>query len=280
MVSFFFKKANKMLDDISDIRAYYDEGTEGELARLERNQLEHDITWRYLEKYLPSKGNILEIGCGPGTITIGLLKRGYKVSAVDFSPKMIEMCMKRVSAESPGQNILYYVKDARDLGEIKKEAFDAVLLMGPLYHLVYKEDRELALSEAFSRLKSGGIIFSTFISRFGIWGNLIKKIPEIIEKQKAIRSAIEHGKDSDEEQVGGFRPYFATVSEIAPLHEEIGFETLVVAASEPCISADGESYNKLEWNRRKLWLDLLYELSTEKSIIAASQHLIYIGRKP
>jgi S-adenosylmethionine-dependent methyltransferase len=269
-----------MVDDVSDIKAYYDKGTEGELVRLERHQLEHDITWRYLEKYLPHKGNILEIGCGPGTITIGLLKRGYKVSAVDLSEKMIELCMKRVSGQGLGKNILYYVKDARDLGEIKKDAFDAALMMGPLYHLVYKEDRETALKEAFSRLKSGGVIFSTFISRYGIWGDLIKGLPVIIEKQKAVRSFIEHGVDSDEESVGGFRPYLSTVSEITPLHEETGFDTLVVAASEPSISADDESYNKLEGKRRKLWLDLLYKLSTEKSIIAASRHLLYIGRKP
>jgi hypothetical protein len=53
-----------------------------------------------------------------------------------------------------------------------------------------------------------------------------------------------------------------------------------VASSEPCISADDESYNRLKGKRRKMWLDLLFELSSEKSIIAASRHLLYIGRKP
>lgn len=70
------------------------------------------------------------------------------------------------------------------------------------------------------------------------------------------------------------------MSEIAPLHEEAGFRTLVLAGVEPAISADDESYNRLEDTRRKLWLDLLYEISTEESIIAASRHLLYIGVKP
>lgn len=59
----------------------------------------------------------------------------------------------------------------------------------------------------------------------------------------------------------------------------MGFETLVVGGVEPVIAADDESYNKLQGIQRQLWLDLLYELSVEKSIIGASRHLLYIGRK-
>lgn len=268
-----------MFDNISDIQSYYDNATERELERLSRHQLEHDITWRYLDNYLPSKGNILEIGCGAGTITIGLAKRGYKITAIDLSTRMVELCKKRISDEGLEQNVQFYVKDARKLYGIGADLFDAILMMGPLYHLVYKEDREIALKEAFNQLKRGGLIFSSFISRYGIWGDVMKTIPETIERQADLYSVLEQGKDVDE-PVGGFRGYFATVSEISPLHEEIGFKTLVVAGVEPAISADDESYNKLQGDRRKLWLDLLYKLSIEDSIVAASRHLLYIGRKP
>lgn len=268
-----------MIDDVSDIQSYYDEATDRELDRLNRHQLEHDITWRYLDDFLPSEGNILEIGCGAGTITIGLARRGYKVTAIDLSAKMIELCKKRTSVEGLKKNIQFRVKDARNLGDIESEAFEAVLMMGPLYHLVYKGDRETALTEAFNRLKPGGNIFSTFISRYGIWGDVMKNIPQTIEKQTDLRSVLDQGRDI-EEPVGGFRGYFATVSEILPLHEEVGFKTLVVAGVEPCISADDESYNQLQGTRRESWLDLLYELSTEESVIAASRHLLYIGQKP
>jgi hypothetical protein len=52
-----------------------------------------------------------------------------------------------------------------------------------------------------------------------------------------------------------------------------------VAGVEPAISAEDENYNKLQGKQRQLWLDLLYEMSTEKSIIGASRHLLYIGKK-
>ena len=78
-----------MSDDISDIQSYYDEVAERELVRLERHQLEHDITWRYLEKYLPPSGAILDIGAGAGGYTVELARRGYAATAVDLSPKLL-----------------------------------------------------------------------------------------------------------------------------------------------------------------------------------------------
>ena len=269
-----------MIDDVSDIRSYYDDASESELIRLERHQLERDITWLYLEEYLPPTGKILDIGAGAGAYAIPLAKRGYSVVAVDISHKLLEVCQKRVIEEGLERKVTLLVADARDLSDVTSSAFDAVLLMGPLYHLVLEEDRKTALREVFHRLKPGGVIFSSFISRYGVMGDVMKNISQWIEKQTEVRSIMERGREPDDIAREGFRGYFTKVSEIAPLHEWIGFKTLVVAGVEPAISADDESYNKLEGTRRKLWLDLLYEISTEESILAASRHLLYIGVKP
>ena len=50
-----------MIDDVSDIKAMYDCDPEYEHLRLERHQLEHDLTWRTLDRFLPPGGLILEI---------------------------------------------------------------------------------------------------------------------------------------------------------------------------------------------------------------------------
>jgi hypothetical protein len=171
------------------------------------------------------------------------------------------------------------VADARDLGQVTERAFDAVLLMGPLYHLVEEEDRRAALKEAFDRMQEGGIIFTSFISRFGIIGDLLKNLPHWIEKQEEVQALLSRGRRPDDAPRGGFRGYFAQASEIAPLHEAIGFETITVAGVEPAISADDESYNRLQGKQRQLWLDLLNEISAERSILGASRHLLYVGRK-
>jgi hypothetical protein len=151
--------------------------------------------------------------------------------------------------------------------------------MGPLYHLVELDDRKLALQEVLKRMREGGIVFSAFISRLGILGDLIKNVPGWINGQAEVRSVVERGRDPDDFPHGGFRGYFARASEIASLHEGLGFKSLALAGVEPVIAADDESYNKLQGQERELWLDLLYEMSSEPSIIGASRHLLYIGRK-
>ena len=268
-----------MRDDLSDIAAYYNSDPDKEHDRLGRHQLEYDLTWRYLDQYLPPQGSILEIGAATGRYTLELAKRGYQLTAVDLSAALLEECRKSLTDEGLEGQVQLVVADARDLGEVTKRDFDAILLMGPLYHLIVKADRQTALKEAFDRLRAGGILFSAFISRVGIMGDLLKNIPDWIEDQAEVRSLLARGRAPDDAQRGGFRGYFAQISEIAPLHEAIGFETITVAGVEPAISADDESYNKLEGKQRQLWLDLLYEISTEMSIIGASRHLLYIGKK-
>ena len=51
-----------MLDNIDDIATFYNSDPEREHARLAERQLEYELTWRYLEHYLPTQGSILEIG--------------------------------------------------------------------------------------------------------------------------------------------------------------------------------------------------------------------------
>ncbi len=151
--------------------------------------------------------------------------------------------------------------------------------MGPLYHLIEEADRKLALKQAHDRLRKGGVIFSAFISRYGVFGDLIKRMPHWIEKQTEVQWLIDRGRDFFTSHPDRFRGYFARISEIEPLHRAVGFEAVALAGVEPAISADDDSFNRLEGTQRQLWLDLLFEISTEPSIIAASRHLLYVGRK-
>jgi S-adenosylmethionine-dependent methyltransferase len=268
-----------MSDDVSDIVAFYNSALESEQGRLDRHQLEYDLTWRYLNQYLPRQGTILEVGTATGRYTMELAKRGYAVTAVDLSEALLENCRKKIIDEGLERQVRFILTDARNLSAVPEDEFDVVLLMGPLYHLIIEADRKKALTEVFDRLREGGIIFSAFISRFGVLSDLMKDNPSWIENQEEVLSVLASGKRPDNYPRGGFRGYLAQPNELALLHEEIGFETLAVAGVEPVIAADDESYNKLQGNQRGQWLDLLYTISTEPSILGASRHLLYIGQK-
>lgn len=268
-----------MSDDIRDIAAFYDGDPEREHDRLARHQLEFELTWRWLERHLPPAGSILEVGAATGRYTLELARRGYRVTAVDLSAGLLERCRTRLTEAGLAERVRFVVADARDLGSVAERDFDAVLLMGPLYHLIEASDRKRALRRAFGRLRPGGILFSAFISRLGVLGDLMTNAPDWIEDRAHVRSVLARGHRPDDHPRGGFRGYLARPEEIAPLHEAVGFETLALAGVEPAIGATDELYNRLEGERRGLWLELLLEVSAEPSTVGASRHLLYVGRR-
>ncbi len=271
------------MDDISDIRKSYNLNWDREDDRLQRHQLERDITWRYLEKYLPRPGaKIIEIGAATGRYTVELARRGYNVLAIELASELVARAKERISQLGFNDRVNFQTADARMLPGVPENTFDVALLMGPLYHLVFQEDRLMAIKKVHECLKPGGIIFSAWVSRHGVIGNILKVRPNFIEDQKNVDSFLQQGIDTDDYRNSeqGSRFYRATISEIAPIHELAGFRTLIIAGVEPAISADDESYNRLTGETRKLWLDLLFKISGEPSMLASSRHLLYIGKKP
>lgn len=268
-----------MIDDVSDISAYYIADPEREHTRLERHQLEFDLTWRNLERFLPAQGTILEIGAATGRYTLPLAQRGYQITAVDLTPALLDLNRQQIAAAGLDDQVRFVAADARDLASVTARDFDAVLLMGPLYHLIAEADRRAALRQAADRLRDGGVLFSALISRFGVFGDLIRNDPGWIEDQAEVEALVASGHRPDEAPRGGFRGYFARVDEIAPLHEALGFEPLALVGVEPAIGAADADYNGLQGDQRRRWLDLLDRISTEPSIVGASRHLLYVGRK-
>jgi ubiquinone/menaquinone biosynthesis C-methylase UbiE len=107
---------------------------------------------------------ILDIGGGAGVYSFWLAAMGYSVHLVDAMPLHIEQA--RQVASQPGTPPLacLSVGDARRL-DFRDEIADAVLLMGPLYHLTERDDRLLALREAHRVLCPGGMVCAVGISR-------------------------------------------------------------------------------------------------------------------
>jgi SAM-dependent methyltransferase len=89
---------------------------------------------------------------------------------LDPVPRHIERA--RIAAGEPP---LFHaqVGDARTL-PFDDTTFDAVLLLGPLYHLLDPQDRLLALREARHVSKPGGIVFAAAISRHALAGDGIR----------------------------------------------------------------------------------------------------------
>ena len=114
------------------IERYYDEQVQREWERMERHRTEFAVTMRALVEYLPpAPARVLDCGGGPGRYAIELARRGYEVTLFDLSAGNLRMAQGK--AEEAGVALAGCEQGtATDLSRFPDDAFDAVLLMGPL----------------------------------------------------------------------------------------------------------------------------------------------------
>jgi len=86
-----------------------------------------------------------------------LARQGYTVDAVELIEHNIEVFQRNTL---PHEIISIIQGNALDLSAFPDNQYDITLLLGPLYHLYTKEDKEQAIREAIRITKQGGIIFA------------------------------------------------------------------------------------------------------------------------
>jgi 2-polyprenyl-3-methyl-5-hydroxy-6-metoxy-1,4-benzoquinol methylase len=121
------------------IRSYYDKRADDEWRRFERHRMEFAISMRVLSAHLPAQGKVLDCGGGPGRFAIWLAGKGYQVTLFDLSEGCLEYA--RAQATVAGVSLRYERGSATDLRRFEGGEFQAVLLLGPLYHLLELDDR-------------------------------------------------------------------------------------------------------------------------------------------
>ena len=265
---------------MGQVERFYDQNPEYEWERLERHRTEFAVTMRALEDYLPKPpAKILDVGGGPGRYAIALTQRGYEVTLFDLSRACLELARKK--AEEAGAKLAGYEHgDARDLSRFEDESFDAVLLLGPLYHLLEEGDRRRAIREARRVLRPGELIFAAFITRYGPIRRIAKHEPQrILEDRERLEQLLTSGAVRPRPGGRFTDAYRSHPSEVRPLMETEGFKTLDLIACEGVISLLEEKVNELSGKLWEAWVELNYRLGRDPSLHGAAEHLLYVGRR-
>lgn len=153
----------------SDVSDYYALGQERDRLDAGVGRLEALRTEELLARWLPAApAVVLDVGGAAGRYALPLAARGYQVHLVDPVLLHVEQA-RRASGGADHPLASVGLGDARQLPFAGASA-DAVLLLGPLYHLTERADRLLALREARRVLRQGGIVVAAAVSR---WASVI-----------------------------------------------------------------------------------------------------------
>jgi SAM-dependent methyltransferase len=148
----------------ADVYGYYSLGHERDRLSVDaRGVLEFEHSTEVIQRHLPAPPAVVaDIGGGPGRYAVWLAGRGYTVEHRDLMPLHVE---QMVAARGGSAAIRTRVADARNL-DLADESADAVLLLGPVYHLRARTERMAALGEARRVVRPGGPVFVAAISRW------------------------------------------------------------------------------------------------------------------
>jgi ubiquinone/menaquinone biosynthesis C-methylase UbiE len=148
--------------DLDGVLGHYQAIREEDRITTGLGQLELVRTQEVLRRHLPDPpARVLDVGGGTGVHAAWLAADGYAVHVVDLTPRHVD----RVRVDLGPQGVTAALGDARDLPQAD-EAFDAVLLLGPLYHLTERADRLAALGEARRVVRRRGLVAVAAINRF------------------------------------------------------------------------------------------------------------------
>ena len=114
-----------------------------------------EVFQSFFERFSQKNGRILDIGCGAGESFSKLfVEKGWDVTGVDFSEKMVELATKYV----PEMTTIH--ADMRHVS-FEDESFDAITAIYSLFHLPSGD--QYALFENFYRwLTPGGKVLFTY----------------------------------------------------------------------------------------------------------------------
>lgn len=152
-----------MDDAPEEVIRHYESIDEDERITEGMGRLELLRTQAILRRHLPAPGaRILDVGGATGVHARWLAEDGYDVHVIDVVPSHVEAVRRLASHRG---SITAELGDARRLA-VADGQFDVVLLLGPLYHLVDRDDRLRALREAARAVRPGGLVVAAAISRF------------------------------------------------------------------------------------------------------------------
>ncbi len=100
---------------------------------------------------------VLDLGCGTGSMTLALARRGYDMVGVDLSPDMLSRARERAYESENTKNILFLLQDMRSF-ELYGTVQAAVSTLDSMNHLTSARDLDRTLSLLHNYIEPQGLL--------------------------------------------------------------------------------------------------------------------------
>lgn len=258
----------KIENETERVNALYDIFNEDtRLSRHKAAAVEFLTTIKYIYKYLKPGMKILDIGAGAGAYSIHFAKQGYCVNAIELADRNVEVFKQKITDEL---DICLLQGNALDLSPYESEAFDVVLMFGPLYHLEEENDRKRAIDEAKRVMKKDGTLFVSFIN------NDMIPFTEWVYNPDYL---LQGDYDKETFKANDFPFVFFNLSQCREMLRERGLTILHEVASDGMSELIEDKINQLDEAGYAQYLKMHYHYCERPEHLGKTNHFLFVTKK-
>lgn len=259
---------------MDNIVEYYDKYNEDiRLIKDRAHQIEFITTTKYLDEFIKKGMKVLDLGAGTGRYSIHMASNGVHVTAVDIVPKHVEEIRNKANDENV--ELKAVLGNGQDLREFEENSFDAVICLGPLYHISDKEDRVRCIEECLRVLKPNGVFMAAYINRYAVFANMVGRDKSNINDLGLVniyKIGREFGNDEDVF-------YFSSYSEVEETMDKLNVNKMKHITTDGMMSTLAAKINEFEDDEFEKWMEYHLSICEESSLVGCGLHGLYIGNK-
>jgi ubiquinone/menaquinone biosynthesis C-methylase UbiE len=285
-----------------DVAALYDSASmvSYETERLTKESpLEYEITLRQFQRHFintPTIKEIIqsgahqpcvcEIGVGVGRYSTLFAKEGLDVYLVDVSKAMLDAAAGRMEREAGVSPMGMMQSSATEIHAIPSDTFDAVVALGPMYHIQTEKERVDAMIQFLRIAKKGAPIFVAGVNRMSYLRDLFlgiaahpKTIPDRVDfhKKYLVDGVIPKG-------MAPIGPAYLSTSTsfdalFASFEEKKILKRAALVGCESFVNLHHKEWSAMDDVTKRAIVDLVEMTASMQDGISLSDHFLYVGNK-
>jgi SAM-dependent methyltransferase len=206
------------------------------------------------------------------------------VTLVDISQAELDLAAQYVQASNVTLESIICADASKLQGgdlNVSEASFDAILLLGPLYHLLEPQECINTLTNCTALLKPDGIIFAAFLTKFGHLRGVARNDPgRLVREWPFYEKYLQDGKYDRRQDISSHHIF---PNEIRELFGKLAKPRLTVERLVACESFLGSELsrglNELDRKAYDVWEKVLFEFAEDPCILGTSEHILAVVRR-
>ena len=248
-----------------NLNDYYNKFNEDKRLKTRHGLVEYTVTMKYIEEVLKNYENpqILDLGAGCGAYSIPLSEY-YDVTSLE----LVKHNLKVIEKNSKNINLIH--GNATNLSMLNDNTYDVILIFGPMYHLISKEEKLKCLMEAKRVLKPNGTILISYImNEYAIIRHGFKDRHILKEMDRIDTSFHIISKEDDLYS-------YVRIEDIDELNKLTNLKRVKIISQDSLVNYLREYINKLSDEEFNLFIKYQLSICERYEILGLSAHVLDI----